>query len=73
MGHHLSHLLLLILHWSFPDHEGIGLIDVGVVVAHDVVEAAVQEVHRMRDWRAHVLLIMSRSSPLFCFKYVYLV
>ena len=31
------------------------LIDVGVVVAHDVVETAVQEVHRMRDWGAHVL------------------
>ena len=58
-------LLLLPLHCSIPDHECVRLVDVGVVVAHDVVEAAVQQVHRMRDWRAHVLLdfFSSRSSP----------
>ena len=43
-----------------PDHEGVGLVDVGVVVAHDVVEAAVQEVRRMRNRRTHVLLVQSK-------------
>ena len=43
-----------------PDHEGVRLVDVGVVVAHDVVEAAVQEVRGVRDRTTHVLLVQSK-------------
>ena len=57
---------------SLPDHEGMRLVDVGVMVAHDIVEAAVQEVHRMRDWRAHVLCLVSIFAPcLLQFSYLY--